>query len=67
MLLKPGGRRTATVHVTPSFLGGTSEACDNPHIAPGWHAQLAVAAERVEGLVPFKPLDDPSENARVTL
>jgi hypothetical protein len=36
-------------------------------VAPFRHAQFAVAAERVEGLVLFKPLDDRPENARVAL
>jgi hypothetical protein len=66
MQFKPGGRRTATIVVTPS-LAGTYVPTDNPGYAPGWHVELDVAAERVQGLVLFKPMHDPPENARFKL
>ena len=66
MQFNPGGRRTATMIVTPSR-AGTYLPTDNPDVAPGWHVELDVAAERVKGLVLFKPMHDPPANARIKL
>lgn len=66
MQFNPGGRRTATIWVTPS-LAGTYEPGEEPDVLPGWHVELDVVAERVKGLVLFKPMYDPPENARIKL
>ena len=66
MQFEPGGRRTARMVVTPS-LAGTYVPADNRDVAPGWHIELDVAARHVQGLVVFKPMHDPPENARIKL
>jgi hypothetical protein len=67
MKFEPGGRKTVTMGVTPSLAGGTYGRAENPDVAPGWHVKLDVDAKRVQGLVLFKPMHDPPENARIKL
>jgi hypothetical protein len=67
MDFEPGGRKSATIPITPSFAGRTYFTDESQRFATGWHVELDVEDEHVRGLVLFKPIDQPPDLVRVEL